>query len=381
MRFAGRPRTRCTSGAAQRFPTNSQSGGARPARRVHGPEVAHGSDTPRSEAVRRCEGVYVTYSPTPPAGSPVATHGQLKVVGTRIQDQSGASVQLKGISSFWLNWENPKYAESKAAVQYMRDNWKIQVIRGSMGIDADGGYLTSAAAKSDMQSRMDTIVQNALSLGLYVILDWHTERAVDQTNESVAFFTGMADKYGACPNLIYEDYNEPTEVTWDQIKSYHETVVAAIRAKDPDNLIILGTPDWSSGVDKAAASPVSGTNLLYTLHFYSCTHNASSRAVGDAAMAKGLALFITEFGVTPSDGGVPPNNKVCEAEANQWWDWMENNGISGTAWKLVSGTDSSNIFSSSSNPPADGPFPDSVLSQTSGSSPGHGQIVVDWLRK
>jgi Flp pilus assembly protein TadD len=33
-----------------------------PARRVHGPEVAHGSDTPRSEAVRRCEGVYVTYS-------------------------------------------------------------------------------------------------------------------------------------------------------------------------------------------------------------------------------------------------------------------------------------------------------------------------------
>ena len=77
-------------------------------------------------------------------------------------------------------------------------------------------------------------------------------------------------------------------------------------------------------------------------------------------MAKGLALFITEFGATPSDGGVPPNNRVCEAEANQWWDWMEKDGISGTAWKLVSGVDSSNIFSSSSNPPADGPFPDSV---------------------
>jgi hypothetical protein len=29
----------------------------------------------------------------------------------------------------------------------------------------------------------------------------------------------------------------------------------------------------------------------------------------------------------------------------------------------------------------DGPFPDSVLSQTSGSSPGHGQLIVDWLRK
>ena len=31
--------------------------------------------------------------------------------------------------------------------------------------------------------------------------------------------------------------------------------------------------------------------------------------------------------------------------------------------------------------PVDGPFPDSILSQTNGSSPGHGQAVVDWMRK
>ncbi len=299
-------------------------------------------------------------------------------MGTKLEDESGKPLQLKGVSSFWLNWEEPKYAESKAAVQYMRDNWKIQVIRAAMGIEVTGGY---SSAKAATQARVDTIVQNALALGLYVIVDWHTERAVDQTNDSVAFFTGMADKYGKCPNIIYEDYNEPTKVTWDQIKPYHEAVVKAIRAKDPDNLIILGTPDWSSKPDVAAANPVAGTNLLYTLHFYSCAHAASSRAVGDAAMAKGAALFISEFGLTPADGGVPPNNKVCEAEANLWFDWMAQNGISGMAWKLVSGTDSSNIFSSTSKPPVDGPFPDNTLSQTSGSSPGHGQIIVDWLRK
>jgi endoglucanase len=313
-----------------------------------------------------------------PSGSPVALHGQLKVVGTKIQNESGTAVQLKGVSSFWLNWEEPKYAESKAAVQYMRDNWKIQIIRAAMGIEVTDGYLSAKAAT---QARVDTIVQNAHALGLYVIVDWHTERAVDQTSEAVAFFTGMADKYGKCPNIIYEDYNEPTKVTWDQIKPYHETVVKAIRAKDPDNPIILGTPDWSSGADVAAANPVAGTNLLYTLHFYSCAHAASSRAVGDTAMAKGVALFISEFGLTPADGGVPPNNKVCESEANLWFDWMAKNGISGTAWKLVSGVDSSNIFSSTSKPPADGPFPDSVLSQTTGSSPGHGQLIVNWLRK
>lgn len=313
-----------------------------------------------------------------PAGTPVATHGQLEVVGTKIQNESGQDVQLKGMSSFWLNWEEPRYAESKAAVQYMRDNWKIQIIRVAMGIEVDDGYLSTKAAT---QARVDTIVQNAHALGLYVIVDWHTEHAVDQTNESVAFFTAMADKYGKCPNIIYEDYNEPTNVTWDRIKPYHETVVKAIRAKDPDNLIILGTPDWSSKPDVAAANPVAGTNLLYTLHFYSCAHGASARAAGDTAMSKGVALFISEFGLTPADGGVPPNNKVCEAEANLWFDWMASKGIAGTAWKLVSGVDSSNIFSSSSKPPVDGPFPDSVLSQTNGSSPGHGQAIVNWLRK
>jgi len=313
-----------------------------------------------------------------PAGTPVATHGQLEVVGTRIQNESGQEIQLKGMSSFWLNWEEPRYAESKAAVQYMRDNWKIQIIRVAMGIEVDDGYLSAKAAT---QARVDTIVQNAHALGLYVIVDWHTEHAVDQTNESVAFFTAMADKYGKCPNIIYEDYNEPTNVTWDRIKPYHETVVTAIRAKDPDNLIILGTPDWSSKPDVAAANPVAGTNLLYTLHFYSCAHGASARAAGDTAMSRGVALFISEFGLTPADGGVPPNNKVCEAEANLWFDWMASKGIAGTAWKLVSGVDSSNIFSSSSKPPVDGPFPDSVLSQTNGSSPGHGQAIVNWLRK
>jgi len=101
---------------------------------------------------------------------------------------------------------------------------------------------------------------------------------------------------------------------------------------------------------------------------------------GLAGRAAELAEMPTDM-PPPPDGGVPPNNRVCESEGNQWFDWMAKNGISGTAWKLVSGVDSSNIFSSSSRPPVDGPFPDSVLSQTNGSSPGHGQIIVDWLRK
>jgi endoglucanase len=316
-----------------------------------------------------------------PAGSPVALHGQLKVVGGKVQDQSGNPVQLKGVSAFWLNWENPKYAESKAAMQYMRDNWKMMALRAPMGTGASGGYTTSDANKTALQARMDTIMQNAQALGVYVILDWHSGSAYQEpeATSAVTFFTGMATKYGSCPNVLYEDFNEPVNVQWATIKPYHQRIVTAIRAVDPNNLIIMGTPNWSQDVDKAAADPVTGTNLLYTLHFYSCSHAASLRAKGDTAMSKGAALFITEFGATPADGGVSPNNKVCEAEANNWFSWMATNNISGTAWKLAAGKDSSNYFTTA--PPVDGPFPDSVLSQTNGASPGHGQFIVNWMRQ
>ena len=254
------------------------------------------------------------------AMNPVAMHGQLKVVGTELQDQSGNPVQLKGVSSQWLNLESKTFPESKSAIQYARDNWKLSVIRAAMGVDTSGGYLGTGTGqrKSGMLSKVNTIVQNAIDLGIYVIVDWHTSNAV--TNRDDAGHAGRrllhddGDAVRGDPNIIYEDYNEPTGVTWAQIKPYHEAVVAAIRAVDPDNLIVLGTPTWSQDVDLAAADPVAGTNLLYTLHFYACTHKQALIDKANTALTMGLPLFVTEFGATPSDGGATKSgdNYVCE---------------------------------------------------------------------
>jgi endoglucanase len=329
--------------------------------------------------------------------NPVATHGQLKVVGTQLQDQAGKPVQLKGVSSQWLNYESKTFPESKPALQYARDHWKLSVIRAAMGVDAQGGYLgtgTGANANQAMMlSKVNTIVQNAIDLGIYVIIDWHTSDAVTSTTtqapQASAFFTQMATMYGSSPNVIYEDYNEPTGATWAQIKPYHQTVVAAIRAVDPDNLIVLGTPTYSQDVDKAAADPVAGTNLLYTLHFYACTHKQPLRDKANTAISMGLPLFVTEFGATPADGGVVKSgdNDVCEGETNTWFTWMAANNISGASWKLDQCTDSSCILTADA--PVDGPWTDNYLTQDTGGTSidggekggGHGQFVVNWMRQ
>lgn len=329
-------------------------------------------------------------SPNPP-GTPVAVHGQLQVVGNTLVDAAGYPIQLKGISSMWLAWENQPFAESKSALEFMRDNWKLSVIRAAMGTENSGGYL--AGGQVAMLKKVETIVKNAISAGVYVLVDWHTEKAVDQQEEAIAFFTAMAKKYGGFPNLIWEPYNEPNGFSWAEIKPYHEAVVDAIRPNDPDNIIVMGTPRWSQDVDTASAKPVSPasgtTNLMYTLHFYACTHKQQLRDKAATALANGVALFVTEFGGTPADGGTPPdNNLVCRDETNAWWAFMAQNNISGVGWKLDQCVDTSCILAPSAS--ASGPWPDSLLTTDIGATVvsegitrggGHGQLLVDWLRQ
>jgi Cellulase (glycosyl hydrolase family 5). len=293
----------------------------------------------------------------------------------------------------WLQMESQHYPESKKGLEYMRDNWKVSVIRAAMGVDASvGGYM---ANPTGIKKQVESMIHNAIDLGVYVLVDWHTEEAVNEQEAAVAFFTEMATKYGAYPNVIWETYNEPKGYAWDQIKPYHEAVVAAVRAVDPDNLIVLGTPNWSQRVDQAALDPVVGTNLLYTLHWYSCTHGQSFRAYGDTAIAAGIGLFVTEFGATFADGGTPGRDYVCEDEANLWFAWMSQNNISGVAWKLDQCPDTSCLLNA--NAPLNGPWTDNKLSSdvggalyTGGFVPGvlptaiqggHGLFVVNWLRR
>ena len=67
-------------------------------------------------------------------------------------------------------------------------------------------------------------------------------------------------------------------MTWATIKTYHETVVAAIRAVDPDNIIFLGIR-MGPGTQSAAADPVTtSTNLAYTFHFYANSHLSPASA-------------------------------------------------------------------------------------------------------
>jgi endoglucanase len=261
-------------------------------------------------------------TPIPAPGdrtAPVARHGQLGVRGAQLVDASGQPVVLRGQAFGWDNWW-PQYY-SAAVVRWLRDDWCVDVVRPAMGIEPDGAYLRNPAAS---KQRITTVVDAAIQAGVYVIIDWHAHDL--HQAEAVAFFTEMAQRYGQQPHVIYEIFNEPDQnETWPQVKDYASAVIGAIRRHDPDNLVIVGSPEWDQRIDLVAADPLQGqTNVLYSVHFYASTHGQWLRARTQSAIDAGIPVFVTESSGSQASG----QGRNDYAEWNAWIDFMEKNRVS-----------------------------------------------------
>lgn len=259
--------------------------------------------------------------------SVVETHGQLRVQGNRIVDQNRQPIVLRGMSLFWSQWMGRFYTSN--AVQWLRDDWHCTVIRAAMAVEA-GGYLANPERESE---KIKTVVQAAIDLGIYVIIDWHDHNAHHHVEQAQAFFEQMARTYGKYPNVIYELWNEPLKQhDWSTvIKPYHEAVIPRIRAHDPRNLIICGTQTWSQDVDKASRDPLKLDNVAYSLHFYAATHKQSLRDKASTALANGIALMVTEWGTSESSG----SGILDDEETRKWWAFMDQNHLSWCNWSIA----------------------------------------------
>jgi len=264
------------------------------------------------------------FSTVAPSGSPVAEHGALAVRGGKVVGADGQPVTLRGMALFWSQWA-PQYYDART-IDWLARDWQVDIVRASIAAEGND----SARQHFDRElAKASTVIEAAAANGIYVIVDWHAHRAYP--DEAERFLVAIAEKYGHLPNLIYEPFNEPLRegVDWSRdVRPYHQRIVAAIRAVDPDNLIVVGSPSWSQDVDIAALDPLEGENIAYTLHYYAATHKEELRAKADKALAAGLALFITEFGVVEATG----NGPIDHASSEAWWDWAEANDISWLAW-------------------------------------------------
>lgn len=262
----------------------------------------------------------------PPSGpTPVEEHGQLHVADGLLVGEDGLPASLQGQALGWDNWW-PQYHNADV-VSWLREDWCIDVVRPAMGIEPEGAYLDDPAAST---ARMVAVVEAAIESGVYVIIDWHAHDL--HQAEAVAFFGEMAEAYGDYPNVIYEVFNEPeTEETWAQVKSYAEAVIAAIRVHDPDNVVIVGTPEWDQRIDVVAPDPITtDANVVYAVHFYAATHGQWLRTRVEDAIAAGVPIFVSESGGSEADG--MGDNDYEEWSA--WFSFLDENEIGWINWAI-----------------------------------------------
>ncbi|MBC7417182.1 MAG: glycoside hydrolase family 5 protein [Pedobacter sp.] len=258
--------------------------------------------------------------------SPVALNGKLHITGKQLLNEHNNAVQLRGMSLFWSQWQ-PQYFNYET-LEKLKNNWHADIVRAPMAIE-NGGYLRNPKRE---KKKIFAVVDAAIKLGIYVIVDWHDHHAQNHQQEAVAFFSALSKKYGNTPNLIYETFNEPLDVSWtDVLKPYHVAVIAAIRKNDPDNVIVCGTPTWSQKLLEAAKDRIDAKNIAYTLHFYAGTHTEKLRGEAQKAINAGLPIFVTEFGTTEATG----DGDVYVASTNAWLDFANKNSLSWCNWSVA----------------------------------------------
>ena len=282
--------------------------------------------------------------PTVVRAGGVSENGWLQVKGTGLCNETGEPVVLRGMSTHGLQWYG-QYANARSVqntAEYGANVFRVAMYTG------EGGYLSqSEAIGRKAYEAVDAAIEN----DMYVILDWHILSDGDPMShvlEAETFFAQAAERYADVPNVLYEICNEPNgNVTWSgNVKPYAQRIVSVIREKSPKGVILIGSPTWSQDIHLAAADPVEGENLMYTLHFYAGTHGKDLRDRMDRALSDGLPLFVSEWGTSRADG----SGGVFFEESERWLEFLDQRGISWCNWSLCDKNETSAALKPGTSP-------------------------------
>jgi endoglucanase len=295
---------------------------------------------------------------------PVSTYGELKATKINNKGQlvgscpqyADKAVQVKGMSLFWSSAEREASDFYSAnALNLMVQDMGIEVIRFALGVDEkDGGSNESSNRRfyvrdgeNDQKARVKSMVYSAVQNDIYIIIDWHVETANNAyTEKAKDFFTWAAKEFGKTNNVIFEVWNEPTDrANMSNVATHANAVIKAIRDAGSDNLVLVGSPGWSSQPNDCANAGIQDpkNNFACTLHFYAASHSQSGDYAKNAqkALDAGVPVFASEWGTVNAQGNGSPD----ESESQKWVNWMAQNKISWANWSASAKSETSAAFS------------------------------------
>ncbi len=271
---------------------------------------------------------------------------------TTLVDSAGRPIQLRGMSTHGLQWAGGILNDN--AFKTLAHDWGSNLIRLALYVGEEG-YATKPELLQSVFKGIDLAIAN----DMYVLVDWHVLSPGDPTADvykgAMEFFRAVSTRYPNNKHIIYELANEPNpghqpgisndRKGWLKVKAYAEPIIRMLRKAGNNNIIVVGTPNWSQRPDLAIADPIHDANTMYTVHFYTGTHLPSNKASdrknvmsnARAALEAGVAVFATEWGTSEASG----NNGPFFREADIWLDFLNKHNISWANWSLGNGNETS----------------------------------------
>ncbi|TWW01051.1 cellulase family glycosylhydrolase [Chitinophaga pinensis] len=268
------------------------------------------------------------------AQTPVQKNGQLQVIGTKLCNQYGNPIQLRGMSTHGIQWYGWGSCLTAASLDALAYDWGADILRISLYVQ-EGGYETDPTGFTNQVNRL---IEEATTRGMYALVDWHQLTPGDP-NYNLAraktFFSAIANTHKNKNNIIYDICNEPNSgATWAKIKTYADQMIPFIRAIDNDAVILVGTHGWSTmglsgdgSLQDIFNNPLTQGNVMYTFHFYAKDHRTAYLNQLNTASDR-LPVFVTEFGTQEASGDGANDFTM----AQQYIDLMARKKISWTNW-------------------------------------------------
>lgn len=293
-----------------------------------------------------------------------------------IKKQNGEEIILRGVCTAGprrinetASWRGKNTEQVIDLATNTEKGWHSNVINFPIGPaiigDTSEEYPPPVAfSKSELETylneHLDRAVQKCKEEGVYCIIDFHRHRfrpfkspALDK--EVRMFWETVAPRYANESHVIFELYNEPIiptgqEVKWEKVNwgsrseymkrlwsEWRETAqpwVDLIRKHAPRNLVLIGSPLWSTYPQGAVLhEKFKGENLGYTFTIYP-GHQPNTVSELDSGIFeawKEIPVVVTEWGYQPDVDGDHVKG-TTKGFGQTMRKWLSNRPIHWTAW-------------------------------------------------
>jgi len=202
---------------------------------------------------------------------------------------------------------------------------------------------------------LDSGIQIAEGLKLYVIIDWHIignlkdekfPREIYNTTkgETIDFWKTIAKRYYLNNTVaFYEIYNEPSDfngslgkLTWPELKKIEQEIIDSIRTVDKKKIVLVSGLDCGYDLKPVAKKPIERAGIAYVSHPYpmKTSHPWQKNWENDFGfVADKYPLLATEIGfMLETEHGAHIPCIGTEAYGDTLIGYFDKKGISWTAW-------------------------------------------------